>query len=75
MGFLKSIYGMTNSGKLFANALTEWLLEAGFIKSQFQISIYYNYSQYDANFLFYSMLITMSIGIYQKLLENGLRTL
>ena len=29
---LKSVYGMTNSGKLFANDLTEWLLEAGFIQ-------------------------------------------
>ena len=29
---LKSMYGMTNSGKFFADELTEWLLEAGFIK-------------------------------------------
>ena len=28
---LKSMYGMTNSGKLFYDDLTEWLLEAGFI--------------------------------------------
>ena len=26
---LKSMYGMTNYGKLFADELTEWLLEAG----------------------------------------------
>ena len=38
------MYGMTNSGKLFADELTEWLLEAGFIQSQFQMSIYYNYA-------------------------------
>ena len=25
---LRSMYGMTNSGKLFADELTEWLLEA-----------------------------------------------
>ena len=31
---LKSMYGMTNSGYLFSNELTVWLLEAGFIKSQ-----------------------------------------
>ena len=31
---LKSMYGMTNSGKLFADELIEWLLEAGFIQSQ-----------------------------------------
>ena len=34
---LKSMYGMTNSGKLFADELKEWLLEAGFIQSQCQI--------------------------------------
>ena len=26
--FLKSMYGITNSGKLFPNELTEWLIEA-----------------------------------------------
>ena len=35
---------MTNSGKLFDDDLTEWLLEAGFIQSQCQISIYYKYA-------------------------------
>ena len=35
---------MTNSGKLFADELTERLLEAGFIQSQFQMSIYYKYT-------------------------------
>ena len=35
---------MTNSGKYFADELTEWLLEAGFIQSQCQMSIYYNYA-------------------------------
>ena len=44
----KSMYGMTNSGKLFANELTEWLLEAGFIQSQCQMSIYYNYAPYES---------------------------
>ena len=34
---------MTKSGKLFADDLTEWLLEAGFIQSQCQMSIYYKY--------------------------------
>ena len=41
---LKSMYVMTNSGKLFSGDLTEWLLEAGFILSQCQMSIYYNYA-------------------------------
>ena len=35
---------MTNSGKLFAGELTEWLLEAGFIQSQDHMSIYYKYA-------------------------------
>ena len=33
--FSNSMYGMNNSGELFADDLTEWLLEAGFIQSQF----------------------------------------
>ena len=41
---LKSMYGMTNSGKLFADERTEWLIEAGFIQSQCQMSIYYKYA-------------------------------
>ena len=41
---LKSMYGMTNCGKLFADELTEWLLEAGFIQYKCQMSIYYKYA-------------------------------
>ena len=41
---LKSVYGMTNSGKLFADELKELLLEAGFIQSQCHMSIYYKYA-------------------------------
>ena len=41
---LNSVYSITNSGKLFAEELTEWLLEAGFIQSQCQMSIYYKYA-------------------------------
>ena len=37
---------MTNSGKLFAYELTEWLLEAGFIQSKGQMPIYYKYAPY-----------------------------
>ena len=40
------MYGMTNSGKVFAYELTEWLIEAGFIQSQCQMSIYYKYASY-----------------------------
>ena len=42
--FLKSMYGMTNSGKLFAGELNEWLIEEGFIQSQCQMSIFYKYA-------------------------------
>ena len=38
------MYGMTKSGKLFADNLTDLLLEAGFIQSQCQMSIYYKYA-------------------------------
>ena len=41
---LKSMYGMTNSRKLFVDDLTDCLLEVGFIQSQCQISIYYKYA-------------------------------
>ena len=35
---------MTNYGKLFADELTEWLFEVGFIQYQCQMSIYYKYT-------------------------------
>ena len=38
------MYVMTNSGKLFSDELIEWLIEAVFIQSQCQMSIYYNYA-------------------------------
>ena len=41
---MKSMYGMNNSGKLFAEDLTEWLIESGFIQYHRQIYIYYNYA-------------------------------
>ena len=41
---LKSMYGMTNSGKLFPGELNEWLIEEGFMQSQCQMSIYYKYA-------------------------------
>ena len=45
------MYGMTNSEKVFADELTEWLLESGFIQFQCQMSIYYNYSPYGTNII------------------------
>ena len=38
------MYDMTISGKLFSDELTEWLLEAGFIQSQYHMSIDYKYA-------------------------------
>ena len=40
---LKFMYGMTNYGRLFADELTDWLLEVGFIQYQCQMYIYYKY--------------------------------
>ena len=40
---------MTNYGKLFSDDLTDWLFEAGFIRSQFQMSIYYKYAPNGTN--------------------------
>ena len=40
------MYGMTNYCRLYADDLTERLLEAGFIKSQCQMSIHYKYVGY-----------------------------
>ena len=39
------MYGITNSGKLFADELTNWLIdESGFNHSKCKISVYYNYA-------------------------------
>ena len=46
MSLLKSMHGITNSGKLLYNKITEWLIESGFIKYKYQMSIYYKYVQY-----------------------------
>ena len=40
------MYGMNNSWNLFSDELTECLLEAAFVKSQCQMSIYYRYTPY-----------------------------
>ena len=48
------MYGMTNSGELFADELTEWLIEEGFIQSQCQISIYYKYAPDGSKIVFLS---------------------
>ena len=40
----KSMYGMIKSVKLFADELTEWLIEESFMQSQCHMSIYYKYA-------------------------------
>ena len=35
---------MNNSGKVFSDEITKWLIKAGFVKYQFQMSIYYKYA-------------------------------
>ena len=51
---LKSVYVMTNSGKLFDYELTEWLLVAGLIKSKCQMSIYYMYAPDGTNIVVFN---------------------
>ena len=41
---LKSMYGINNYGRLFADESTHWLLEAGLIQYQYQMYIYYKYA-------------------------------
>ena len=45
------MYEMTHSGKLFIDELAKWLIEVGFIKSQWQMSIYDKYAPYGTIFL------------------------
>ena len=66
------MYGMTNSGKLFADDLTEFLPEAGFIQYNVRCLYIISMHQMDQNLFSYLMLIIVSIGIQMKILENGL---
>ena len=66
------MYGMTNSGKLFADELTEWIIEEGFMQSQCQMTIFYKYAPDGSKILFYLMLLIVYTGIQMKILENGL---
>ena len=49
------MYGINNSGKLFFDDLTQWLIEEGLVQYQFHMSIYYNYAPDGTNIvvLFY----------------------
>ena len=47
LGLKKSVYGMNNSGYLFFDILSNWLIdEAGFKHSKHKMSIYYKYAPY-----------------------------
>ena len=65
---LKYMYGMTNSGNLFSDESTEWFLESGLIKSQYQMFIDYKCAPYGTKMLFCIMLMNLSIGIFMNLL-------
>ena len=40
---------MTNSGKIFADEITNWMMyESGFNQYKYQMSIYYKYTPYDS---------------------------
>ena len=69
---LKTMYGMTNSGKLFADELTEWLLEASFIKYQCQMSIYYKYAPDGSNIVVLSYVDDCVYWYTTKDIGNGL---
>ena len=67
---LKSMYDMTNFGKLFDDESTEWLLEADCNQSQCQMSIYYKYAPDGSNVLYYLMMMAVSIGVQMRILED-----
>ena len=64
---LKSVYGITNSGKLFSDELTQWLHEAGLFNLNFRYLSIISMHKMEKNI--YLMLIIVSIGIVMKLLE------
>ena len=66
------MHGMTISGKLFADELTEWLLEAGLSNINVRYLYITSMNHMDQKLLSYVMLMTMSIGILLRLLEYGL---
>ena len=69
---LKSIYGMTNYGKIFVDELTEWLLEEVFMQSQCQMSIYYKYAPDGSNFFVLSYVDDCVYWYTNEDIVNGL---
>ena len=69
---LKYVYVITNSGKLFADSLTQCLFEAGFIQYQCQISIYYNNAPYGTNIVVLSYVNDCVYWYTSETIGNGL---
>ena len=74
LGLLNSMYGMTNSGKLFSDELTEWFLEAVFIQYQYHMSIYYKYALDGTNSFFKSHVYDCVYWYTYEDIGNGLWT-
>ena len=71
MILLKYMYGITNSGKIFSDWLTKWLLEAGFVQSQCQMSIYYKYTLYGTKIIVLSYVYDYVYCYTYEVLGNG----
>ena len=69
---LNSMYGMTNSGKLFADELTEWLIKEGLYNHNVRCLSIINTHLMDRRLLFYLMLMIVFIGTQMKILESCL---
>ena len=67
------MYGMTNHGKSFSGELIEWLLEAVFIQSKCQMSIYYKYAQYGSKMVVLYYIDDCVYWYTSEALGNGLR--
>ena len=68
---LKSMYIITYSGKLFYDELKEWYLEAGFIQSQCQMSIYYKYAPHRTQIIVLSYVDDCFFWYTSEALEKG----
>ena len=60
------MYGMTNSGILFADELTEWLIEEVFMQSQYQMSSYYKYAPDGSNIAVLSYVDKLCLLVYKS---------
>ena len=68
---LKSMYGMTNSGKLFAGDLKKGYLKQYLSNHNVRCLSIISMHHMDQKLFFYLMLMIVYIGIPPKILENG----